>query len=247
VRPLLLQLGPLKVYGYGAMIVLGGLVTLGWLRRRRAAAGIRTDDDFWLVVNAILGGGFAGGRLLYVLEYARPGTADFWRALVSLSSGFSVLGAFVGVPLAVWGVCRWRKIPFRPLLDHLCVVAPFWHAFGRLGCFLAGCCYGLPSSAPWAVRFTDPRAQVPASLMGVPLHPAQLYEAAADVAIGVWMLKRIKRGKPTAAFYFASYGAVRVALETFRGDTVPFNSWMTAGQGLGAALILAAILCFRPS
>ena len=252
-RPLLLQLGPLKLYGYGAMIVLGGALSFWWLWRRRQKAGLRTEDDFWLLVNSILLGGFVGGRILFVFEYAPPRDPEFWRSLFSMSQGFSVLGAFAGVPLAIWLFCRARKVPFLNLMDHVCVMAPFWHVFGRFGCFLAGCCFGRPTTLPWAVTFTDPRSMVPTELRGTPLHPAQLYEAGLDLALA-WLLSRyLKRPHDpgsVAAAYFAAYGVIRFGLETVRGDVVPLTTWLTAGQGLGLALIAGAFIvrvCFRPS
>ena len=259
-HPLLFAVGPFHLYGYGAMIALGGVVSLGWLRGRAAQAGLKTDDDFWLIVNAILLGGFLGGRLLFLFEYTRPFSAEFWRASVSGSNGFSVLGAFAGVPLCVWGVCRWKGIPAARLFDHIGVVAPFWHVFGRLGCFLAGCCHGRATDVPWAVVFTDPRSQVRSDLVGVPVHPTQLYEALGEAAIAAalyFLLRRTERSRPglVIAAYFALYGVLRFGLEFYRGDTVPLGFLgLTGGQGLALGLVAAsaAILawrqaCSRPS
>jgi phosphatidylglycerol:prolipoprotein diacylglycerol transferase len=260
VHPVLLAFGPFHLYGYGAMIVLGGVLSFWFLRRRMAKAGLRSDDDFWLLVNVILAGGFAGGRLLFVFEYTRPFSRGFWSALISPSRGFSVLGAFAGVPLGVWLLCRWRRIEFLRLLDTICVMAPFWHVFGRLGCLLAGCCHGRPTDEPWGIVFRDPRSQVPAVWLGVPLHPTQLYEAAGNLAIAAslyGLLKRTERRPPglVAAAYFAAYGVLRFFEEFYRGDTVPLGFFgLTAGQGLGLGLIASALAllgwrsaCIRPS
>lgn len=252
-KPVLLELGSFRLYGYGAMIVLGGVLSLGFLRRRGRKAGLRGDDDFWILVNVILASGFLGGRLLFLIEYTRWLSRDFWRTLVSPSTGFSVLGAFVCVPAAVWLFCRRRGVPFLRLLDTLCVVAPIWHVFGRFGCLLAGCCYGVPTSAPWAIAFRDPRALVPPAWLGVPLHPTQLYEAVGNalIAAGLYrLLTRTEGARPglVAAAYFAAYGALRFAEEFYRGDAVPLGlPGLTAGQGLGLGLIAfsAALLAWR--
>jgi phosphatidylglycerol:prolipoprotein diacylglycerol transferase len=252
VHPLLFAYGPFHLYGYGAMIVLGGVLSLGWLRARAARAGLKTDDDFWMLVNAILLGGFLGGRLLYLFVYVRPFSPEFWRAAFSGSNGFSVLGAFAGVPLCVWAFCRWRGVPAARLFDHLGVVAPFWHVFGRFGCFLAGCCHGRPTDVPWAVVFRDPRSLVRPEWLGVPLHPAQLYEAFGNALIALLLyrlLLKTERSRPglVAAAYLAAYGAERFFLEFYRGDTVPFALGLTAGQALGLCLIAAggAVVAWR--
>jgi phosphatidylglycerol:prolipoprotein diacylglycerol transferase len=259
VRPVLFALGPFKLYGYGAMIVLGGVLTFWFFHRRQEKVGFRSDDDFWLFVNVILGSGFLGGRFLFLVEYTRWFSRDFWRTMFSLSEGFSVLGAFAGVPLGIWLFCRARKIPFLRLLDTVCVMAPFWHVFGRLGCFLAGCCHGRPTDVPWAVVFRDPRSMVPPEWLGVPLHPAQLYEAFGNACIAAvlyGLLLRTETKKPglVAAAYFAAYGVERFFLEFYRGDTVPLAFGLTAGQGLGLGLVAASLAllggraaCSRPS
>ncbi len=246
-HPLLFAYGPFHLYGYGALIVLGGVVSLAWLHSRAAQAGLKTDDEYWLVVNAILLGGFVGGRVLYLFEYTRPFSAEFWRASIAASNGFSVLGAFAGVPLCVWGVCRWKGIPAARLFDHLGVVAPLWHVFGRLGCFMAGCCHGRPTDVPWAVVFRDPASQVRPDLLGAPLHPTQLYEAFGEAVIaGVlyFLLLRTERSRPglVIAAYFALYGVLRFALEFYRGDTVPLGALgLTGGQGLSLGLLAASV------
>jgi len=246
VRPVLFELGPFKLYGYGAMIVLGGALSFWFLRTRRAQVGFRGDDDFWLFVNVILASGFLGGRLLFLFEYTRWFSPEFWRAALSVNEGFSVLGAFAGVPLGLWLFCRWRAIPFLRLLDHVCVMAPFWHVFGRLGCFLAGCCHGRPTGAPWGVTFPDPRSMVRPEWLGTPLHPTQLYEAAGNACIAAalyFLLRRTEKKRPglVAAAYFAAYGVERFVLEFYRGDTVPLGfAGLTAGQGLGLGLVAAS-------
>lgn len=241
------------------MIVLGGVLSFWFLRRRADKVGFKSDDDFWLLVNVILASGFLGGRILFLFEYTRWFSREFWRTAFALNEGFSVLGAFAGVPLGIWLFCRWRKVPFLRLLDTVCVMAPFWHVFGRLGCFLAGCCHGRPTDAPWGVTFADPRSMVRQEWLGTPLHPTQLYEAAGNACIAAALyvlLRRTEGGRPglVAAAYFAAYGVERFFLEYFRGDTVPLVRGLTAGQGLGLGLVAAscALLagraaCSRPS
>jgi phosphatidylglycerol:prolipoprotein diacylglycerol transferase len=251
VRPVLFALGPFHLYGYGAMIVLGGILAFSFLRVRMVKLGLKSDDDFWILINVILASGFGGGRILFLLEYTRPFSKDFWATLISPSHGFSVLGGFISVPVALWLFARWKRISFLRLFDTVCVMAPLGHMFGRFGCLLAGCCYGQPTDVPWAIKFTDPASQVPQVWLGVPLHPTQLYEAFGNGLIAVslyFLLKRTENGRPglVAAAYFASYGILRFYEEMYRGDTVPLGFWgLTAGQGLGLGLVAAALLGWR--
>ncbi|MCX5794322.1 MAG: prolipoprotein diacylglyceryl transferase [Elusimicrobia bacterium] len=258
-HPVLLTVGTLRVFSYGVLIALGGALSclIWWAKRGRM--GLRSEDDFWLLVNVVLFGGFLGGRGLYIIEYVPFRGPELWSAVLSLSRGFSVLGAFAGVIGGVWLLARRRGIPFLRLLDYVSLVAPFWHVFGRLGCFAAGCCHGRPTQLPWAVRFTDPVCLVDRALLGAPLHPTQLYEAFGDAGIflALWsyVVPRLETGRlgfgTLSGLYFAAYGLLRFGVEFFRGDTVPGILGLTGGQLLslgllGAGLGLAAWANRRP-
>lgn len=259
-RPILFSIGPFHLYGYGAMIVLGGVFAFKFLATRMTKLGLKTDDDYWMLINVILLSGFGGGRILFLFEYTRPFSRDFWETMFSPTHGFSVMGGFVSLPIALWLFARWKKISFLRLFDTVCVMAPLGHVFGRFGCLMAGCCHGRPTDVPWAIKFTDPASQVPQVWLGVPLHPTQLYEAFGEAVIFVamyWLLKRTESKRPGAvvAGFFASYGVLRFVNEYYRGDTVPLGWFgLTAGQGIGVGLVVVAAAltvwrsaCTRPS
>jgi len=244
--PVLLALGPFKLYGYGAAITLGGVVSAGLLWRRRERMGLPSEESFFALINLAVLSGFLGGKILFLIQY---GWTDF-----SIMSGYSAFGGFVSVPLCVWLFARWKKIPFLKLADYMFLGACMGHIFGRIGCFLAGCCYGERTELPWGVTFRDPRSMVPPELLGVRLHPVQLYEAAGDllVAVFLWrLLLATEKGKYkpglVAAAYFTAYAVLRSALELLRDDTLPFLGPVTQGQALGMGLVAAsaAIMAWR--
>lgn len=247
VLPILLAIGPFKLYGYGAAITLGGALAARLMWTRREKAGLRDEESYWALMNLAALSGFAGGKLLFMIQYGV-------REGFSLMNGYSAFGGFVSVPLALAAFARWKKISALRLFDYMFAAAAFWHAFGRLGCFLAGCCQGRPTELPWGVRFTDPRAMIPAELLGVRLHPVQLYEAAGDLLVSFALYRILalteKRGlQPglAAAAYLAAYGVLRASLELLRADTLPFLGPLTQGQALGAGLLAASagILAWR--
>ena len=209
--------------------------------------GLREPDDFWLLLNAILIGGFLGGRAGFL---ASEGGLPAGQGLVfPLTSGFSAFGVFAGMALGLLALCRLRRLPPGPILDHLCAILPIWIAAARLGCFLTGCCYGRPAgpSWPWTVTFTDPGAALPRALLGVPLHPAQLYEALGDLGLGLLLLRGLggagRDGWPAgtcAAVFLAGYGILRFGMEALRGDTVAGIGMLTLGQLQALGFVLLA-------
>jgi phosphatidylglycerol:prolipoprotein diacylglycerol transferase len=126
------------------------------------------------------------------------------------------------------------------------------HVIGRVGCFLAGCCYGRPTDVPWAVRFTDPFA---AANVGTPLHvdlhPTQLYEAGAELLILGLLLGTERMGRPfpgrTFWSYMFVYGVSRFIIEMYRGDPrgFVFGTQLSTSQFISVVLVpLSLIMLF---
>ena len=237
--PVLLAFGPFRLYGYGAAITVGCVlgVRLLWLRREKM--GLKDEESFWGLINLAVLSGFLGGKLFYIAQFG-------WNGL-SIMNGFASFGGFISVPLAVFAFARWKKIPFLRLADYMFLCAFFWQAFGRLGCFLAGCCYGRPTTLPWGVVFRDPRSMVPQELLGVPLHPTQLYEVVGILAIcaGLYRVLRATEAgtvRPglVVAGHFAGYGVLRILTEFARADGLPLAWGFTQEQAFGCALIAAS-------
>jgi phosphatidylglycerol:prolipoprotein diacylglycerol transferase len=114
-----------------------------------------------------------------------------------------------------------KKLPVLKTSDFMIVALPLGHALGRIGCFLAGCCYGRPTNLPWGVTFTDPHSLVPPELLGTPLHPTQLYEACFNFLLFLLLHKLYQRPHKDGSIlvcYVACYGFLRFFIEFFRGD-----------------------------
>jgi phosphatidylglycerol:prolipoprotein diacylglycerol transferase len=117
-----------------------------------------------------------------------------------------------------------------PLWTTTDVFAPgiaLGHIVGRMGCLLAGCCFGKPTDVPWAITFTNPAAMANSgTTLGVPLHPTQLYDAGAELLILLFLLAFERRGRPfpgrTFWSYLLLYGMSRFVVEFYRGDNRGF-------------------------
>jgi phosphatidylglycerol:prolipoprotein diacylglycerol transferase len=134
-----------------------------------------------------------------------------------------------------------------PVLSTCDVFAPglaLGHAFGRIGCFAAGCCYGRETHVPWAVTFTNPLAsEIVGTPLNVPLHPTQLYEMIVEFANAlflVWLIRRKKFEGEIIGTYMIIYGVARYFIEFYRGDPGrgELLGFMSGTQAIAVGLVI---------
>ena len=173
---------------YGLMVALGFLAALALAGKLAPKAGFTPHEVQDIAVWACIVGLVGAKIALLIVE---PGSLhDAWRTLFQ---GGIFYGGFIGSVLATIVLCRRRGLDVHAMTDVLVGPAALGHAFGRIGCFLAGCCWGSPCEAPWAVHFTHPESLPVQSFLSpaIGLHPVQLYEAAANLALAAgaaWMI-----------------------------------------------------------
>jgi len=222
---------------YGLLVALGFF--LGWrlvgnLAPRVGLPPVLARDT---VVLAALVGLIAAKALLVVLE---PWVLEDPLQVVTQAGVF--YGGLIGAVVAAIVQAYRRGFDVQAFGDAAAPALALGHAFGRLGCFAAGCCWGRACDAPWGVRYTDPEAivlSVQPWVAGVPLHPTQLYEAVAELllaALGAWLLTRRRFVGQVWWTYVALYAIFRAINETFRGD--PRGAW----HGISTSQLLAGAL-----
>jgi phosphatidylglycerol---prolipoprotein diacylglyceryl transferase len=249
-HPILFQLGPFTIYTYGVLVAAGVLLAL-WIARRQAPrAGLDPHKVWNLGIYGVLGA-LVGAKLWFVLsewDYFAAHPREI-LSFATLQSGGTFYGGFVGGLLTLFLYAYLNRMPVVPTMDTFAAVIPLGHAIGRVGCFMAGCCYGKPTSAIWGVIFTSDEAErVAGTPLHTPLHPTQLYEAAANFLIFlflVWLGKRQRFTGELAGAYLILYGIARGTIEFFRGDpgrTMMFHGAMSLMQITSVALILAGAL-----
>jgi phosphatidylglycerol:prolipoprotein diacylglycerol transferase len=144
----------------------------------------------------------------------------------------------IGAVLSAVVYVKWKRLPSMKVGDALAPSIALGHVFGRLGCFLNGCCYGSACSLPWAVHFPPEH-----ETGGTGVHPTQLYEAGLNLLLyfGLETLYRRKRfDGQVFGLYLMAYSVLRVGVELFRGDygahrIGPF----TPGQAISAVILTA--------
>ena len=246
-HPVLLRWGPVTIYTYGVLVATGVLLGLWYARRHAPRAGLDPDAVWNLGIYAVLAA-LIVAKLWLVALYADY----YWAhpreifAMSTLQSGGTFYGGLLGALLTIAIYTHYAKMPVLPLMDTYAAALPLGHAIGRLGCFCAGCCYGKPTWLPWAVTFTNPRAAaLVGTPLGVPLHPTQLYESAAEFMnffLLMWLAREQRFTGQLFGAYLMLYGAERGAIEFLRGDpdrTMMFNGAISLMQLVSVVMLLS--------
>jgi phosphatidylglycerol:prolipoprotein diacylglycerol transferase len=240
VHPILVELGPITIYSYGVLLAAAYLAGL-WLATARArAAGLDAskvlDLGIWVIIAALVG----AKALLLVVDF-RHFTSSWQEFLTLLRSG----GVFYGGLIAAIVVCiyllRKHRLPLWQSADLFAPGIALGYMVGRLGCLLAGCCYGKATDVPWAVTFTDPVANLNVGTpLNAPLHPTQLYESAAGLVILVVLLALERRGRRyhgrTFWTFVLLYSVSRFVIEFFRGDDRGMIGMLSTSQFISVLL-----------
>ncbi|MBO6934038.1 MAG: prolipoprotein diacylglyceryl transferase [Deltaproteobacteria bacterium] len=202
---------------YGLMLMFA--IVVGVTLATRAASRARLDVGAVIAAAGftVAGAMFGSWSLFVLVEWIRTG-----EPMQAIQSGGLVFyGAPIGGAAAYAFAARVLHLPAWRLLDLAVPAIPAAHALGRIGCFLGGCCFGLPWDGPWAVHYRHPAA--PASFPGLFRHPVPLYESAALLVLAfvllLWPKRKTGDGR-WVGVYLVSYAVIRSVVETLRGDQV---------------------------
>lgn len=231
---------------YGFMITLGvitaNLFALYPLRKYK----LNFDDMLILEAYTLLGA-FLGAKLLYLfisyrdIDWSRMLEPQYFNYI--MQSGFVFYGGLIGGLLLFLLAGKIHHIDWKPFIIHLIYLIPWIHGFGRIGCFLAGCCYGIPYDGPFAVQFPE-HSIAPSDTT---LFPVQLVEAICLLILAVVLaILDLKKSYPhTIAIYFIVYGILRFLLEYVRYDAVcghlfalSTSQWISIGFVVGTICYL---------
>jgi phosphatidylglycerol---prolipoprotein diacylglyceryl transferase len=188
-----------------------------------------------------------------------PKSANCWAWAQFWTGGFAYYGGFILASASAWFLLKRDRFPFWKAADMAGMVIPIGLGFGRMGCLLAGCCFGTPSDRPWGLVFPPnspaSESQWKAGLLGskfepsLAVHPTQIYESAGSLAIAavlILFLHGRKRydGQVFLAFV-AAYAVVRFLLEFLRSDDRGALFGLSTSQLIGLVLVAAVIALHR--
>lgn len=245
--PIAFHLFGKPIHFYGVCIALGFLCATALMLYKRKRAGMTKDQIFDLAMLALFTG-IVGARLLHVIQNWDSNAGFLWIFRID-QGGLVFYGGFI---LAITSVCiyaRRKKISMPALLDVTSPAIAIGHAFGRLGCFMQGCCFGKPApEGTWgAVRFPfHPASSIDAKMylpdgMTRALYPTQIWESVANVilcAALIFLCKKFRRPGQIAGIYLITYAIIRFSLEFFRGDNPELMLGLTTSQNIALFLMI---------
>lgn len=242
-RPVLLTLGPVRIYSWGLLLAVATLLgAYGAMTLARRSGWQKPEDLLDLAVTVVLAG-VVGSRLNYLLLYkAREFLRQPW-IFFRFSDGGLVFygGLFLGIIVGGWLAHR-RGLRFWDTADVLMPFLLAGYGLVRIGCFLNGCCYGRVSHVPWAMV-------VPGLGDNLPRHPAQLYASAMGLLLG-WLLYRFYLRRPFSGAVFLAgmaSGAAERFVEDFFRDTLMYSATLTLAQvvSVGLFVVMVALYLWR--
>jgi phosphatidylglycerol---prolipoprotein diacylglyceryl transferase len=235
--PVLFRIGSLEVTTFGVLLAAAALVGVWLFRRELARSGLPEDAADAAMAGVV--GGLIGAKVLWTIEFSgEQPIADLFFSRGGLSWFGGLLG---GVGTGLW-VLRRKRIPIVQALAAATPALAIGHAIGRIGCFLVGDDYGRPSDLPWAVAF--PEGLPPTS---VPVHPTQLYEAAALAVLAVALVRWRRRGVDAPVVlgrYFVLAGSIRFLIEFVRVNLQVVGP-VTLAQMMSLFLVIVGMWLIR--
>lgn len=211
----LFSIGPVTIYGYGLMIAIGILAAYLNTERLAKKAGLDPEPVFGILIVGV-GLGLVGAKLLYYITIIDK-IIENPKLLLDFGSGFVVYGGVILGILSAAFYCRKKGLPFLRYLDCAAPSIALAQGFGRIGCFLAGCCYGMKMDCPISITFTD-SSYAPNNVL---LFPTQLVSSAFNFVhffVLCLLFKKNKKPGKIGAFYLIFYSIGRFVIEFFRGD-----------------------------
>jgi len=241
--PDLFSIGPFTLHTYGLFVAFGFFAGLAVAVKTGKSEGLGPqqvmDMGFIIIFAAI-----TGSRLMYVLinishYLERP--ADIFKVW---QGGLVFSGGIICVVLAVGWYARRHGLSIWKVADLWAPAAAIGQGIGRIGCFMAGCCYGKPTGSEWGVVFTHPHCLAPANIS---LHPTQVYSSLSGFVIFVVLILLYSRKKfegQVLLWFLILHSTSRLAIERFRGDgrgIIP-GTEMTATQFVTTLILVASVI-----
>ena len=235
--------GPFAIQSYGFFIALGVLLCFYLLSKDLKLKSIIPHNKLLTCFQLGFVSAIFGGRFLYFITQQEQfhSLLDFffiWRG------GLSILGALV---FTIFGLTFYlKKNKIKPLLffDRVTIYAPLMEAFGRIGCFMSGCCYGRPTSHLWAITYNDVDSKAP---LYIAIHPTQIYSSLLLFAVFFFLYFYLQKKHVKTGVIFSTYlcmiSAIRFGVDFLRWDQEfsPYLKTLSISQILAILIFICGM------
>lgn len=240
--PELLKIGNFSIKGYGTMIALGivaAILLAGYRGRKRE---MNTDVILDIAIYGVIGG-IIGGKLLFILTELPYIMKNPVVLKDMLAAGFVFYGSIIGGALAAYIFLRKKGLSFIKYFDLVAPSIALAQAFGRIGCFLAGCCYGKPTNGPFGVVFKNSFI----APNNIHIHPTQIYSSIGDFAICLVLLlfaSKPRKDGQVAGLYMILYSIGRFFIEFLRDDPRGNVGVLSTSQFICIFILVGGIIVY---
>ena len=251
----LFSIGPFTVHGYGLMIAIGVVVAMFVADKRAGKRGINGELIYGLTVWTIVLG-FLSAKVLFIITYFK----DFLASPMTFikGNGFVVFGGIIGGVATIWGYCRINKVSFLDMFDLVVPEVALAQGFGRIGCLLAGCCYGRETTSAIGIVFTHSDF----APNGIRLMPTQIMMSIGDFInagllffMAVRCEKKLMQERNTDEYphstegrvglaYLSFYSIGRFFIEFFRNDYRGAVGILSTSQFIGLLVVAACAVLY---
>lgn len=242
--PILISLGFIKIYTYGFCIAIGFMFSANIFIKKAKIAGY--DEKFLEnLIFLLFFSGLLGARILYILinlKFFYNNPMDMFKIW---NGGLVFFGGFISGFVTLILYLKKYKIPFLNLADLLAMTIPLAHAFGRIGCFMAGCCYGRETHTIIGVIYKNKHSLAP---INVKLFPVQIFEAIFNFSLFIFLYKFSKNKKfngEITILYLVLYSLFRFFIEFYRGDDRGIVLFLSTGQFISFFIFLFGICLWK--
>lgn len=244
-RPILIELGGIALPSYGIMLVVSFVCAILYVRsiaKKFNISPITIENlAFYLMVGVIV-----GGRILYVIFHWAQYENDLLGIIRIWEGGMMFFGGFIGAILAGFIYLKKAKLSILKIADIIAPAIALGEFFTRIGCFLNGCCFGTPSTLPWAIKFPPHCVAGSSPISQFSLHPTQIFSSLFGLALFFFLHTKLKRPHKSGevfAFYLMFSGIFRFGIDFVRYYENTANFWIN--QIIAVVVVGSGIILYR--
>lgn len=236
--------GPFGIQSYGMFIALGIIIGIIAGRYNKRFTQLHLENSYLDIIMVSIIAGCIGGRLLEIIS--EPLLYSHWYDWFALwEGGFSILGTIISIIIVVPFYLKKINVPIMPLFDLVSIYAPLCQSIARLGCFAAGCCYGVATNNICSVTYTNPHTL---AAYGIAIHPTQLYSSAILFGIFLFMYfiaqHHSKKNGEIFAIYLTLAASERFFVDFWRADRIMITHYLSFHQLVALGIILVMVIFY---